>query len=289
MSLELKGIESKLKEYLERRLEQEGPVAERALWGWTMQFFAPQLKISTANLAKSYKMLYGRKIGAKTAEANILNNLRIILSSVKKSLLHTEKKIILGRQRMGRIFYARGQEGKIAGKIKKLVAGTGSRAEEVLKGLKRGPFPITPSHKKAVNMLEYYGLVETKKLGGKLYAVPEGQEGVVELKEAKEVETRRFPSHFRVWEPFKAGIWILKDGPAQKTIKFDMAAWDPENKIFYVALIKPYICRKDIADFREKITLLHLPAKAVVFCETLSNEAKKYAENWGIEIRLGGF
>ncbi|MBR9681557.1 MAG: hypothetical protein GOV00_02025 [Candidatus Altiarchaeota archaeon] len=289
MNLELRGLAPKLKGYLGDRLEKEGPVSERELWGWALEFFAPQLKVSSANLTKSYKMMYGRKIGAKTAEINILNSLRLLLSTVKRELSHTEKKIILGKERLGRIFYAGGQENQIRRKIRQLLGGTGSRAEEVLKAVGKGPFAITASHKKAVEMLEYYGLVETKKIGGKFYAVPEGHVGVVELEKGETVENRKFPSHFRIWEPFSAGIWILKDGPVKKTLRFDIAAWDPKNRIFYVGLNKTYVSQKDIMMLRERVGLLHLPTKTLIFCETHSKAAGKYAESWGIELRLGVF
>ena len=117
MKLELRGIEPKLKAYLQDKIENSGPLSEKELWKHTLDYFSPKMKISAENLAKSYKMMYGRKIGKKTAEMNILNNLRLMLSSIKKVLMHTERQVILGKDRHGRLFYGKGQEGRLPGKV----------------------------------------------------------------------------------------------------------------------------------------------------------------------------
>lgn len=287
MTLEMEGLAPRLTAYLRERIEEGGPVTEAELWNLAMEFFTPKLEGAKANLIKNYRLMYGRKIGKNTAEKNIINNFRLLLSEVKKDLLHSERPVILGRDHHGRVFYEKGQEGRISAKVRDVVMGTGSRADEVLKGIRKGPFYITPSHRKAADMLEHYGLVEIKKIGRKKHAVLPGQVGVAKLEKrgAKGEAGKRFPKRFRVWEPFRAGVWVLKDGPEQKNLRFDVAAWDPKNRIFYLGLDKEYVGKAELRKFKERAQMLHLPAKLVVFCGTTSKGAREYAKGWGIEIR----
>jgi|GEM_PF-2895832 len=287
MTLEMRGLTQKLTDFLGEQIADRGPVTERELWGMAMEFFTPQLQGASENLIKNYRVMYGRKIGRKTAERNIINNFRLLLSEVKQNLLHTEKPVILDRKHHGRLFYTQGQEGRLGDKVRGIVRDTGSRADEVLKGVVRGPFAITPSHRKAAEMLEHYGLVETRMLGGIRHAVATGFVGMIGMEEGKPGgRVGDFPPDFRVWRPFRAGVWLLRDGPEQRSLKFDVAAWDPENHIFYLGVKKKYVGRTDLMSFRERAGMLHLPAKLMIFCEQASEEAEKYAKSWGIEIRM---
>jgi len=279
---EFKGLKQKIREHLESVLKERGALTEKELWEETLAMFSPELKRYAEAFRQVYRKFYGRRIGKRTAELNVIDNLRRILSDVKKEIPHTEKRIIIGRRRFGRIFYARGREGEIGKKVREIVTKEGGRAREVLEGVKRGPFPITPSHEKAARMLEYYGLVEIKKIGGKRYAVEPGfVEVEVSMKKAKGL----FPEHFTVFMPFRVETLIIRDGPEKVKIKFDAAAWDPVNRIFYLALIKEYVGAKDVESFIRKYLLLRVPAKLVIFCKSIGERAEKIAEKWGVEIK----
>ena len=280
---EIKGLKERLKEHIERVLEEKGAVSERELWEEALAFFSPEMKKVAEKFRKVYRTMYGRKIGKKTAEINVLENLRRLLSDIKKEIPHTEKQIVLGNRRFGRIFYAPGKEGMIAKKVREIIKGSNSRAEEVLNGIKTGPFHITPSYRKAVEMLAYYGLVEKRKIGNKVYAVEPGWEGEIEVekREAKGL----FPEHFKVWKPFVAHVLVLKEGPEKKSIKFDIAAWDPLTKIFYLGIVREYVSEKEVRNLITNYLLLHLPAKLVVFCKKISDGGKKVCGAWGIEIK----
>jgi hypothetical protein len=131
-------------------------------------------------------------------------------------------------------------------------------------------------------MLAHYGLVERRKIGGVNYVVSPGYNPVdADFRESK----TRFPNHYKVWKPLKMETWVLRDGPAKVSLKFDLAAWDPVNKQLYLALEKEYAGLNHLKAFREKQLILGLPAKMVVFCKSMSDSASKYANRWGIELR----
>ena len=276
------GLEKSLLAHLSLVLEDKGTLSESELWDESLQFFSPNLGAMTLSLIKNYNIRFGRKIGEKTAKTNMLNNLRLIVSKIKKSLAHTHKPIIAGGKRFGRIFYAKGKEGQIQNKVKELVKKGGGHQWEVLKGIKSGPVRINPSNKRAVELLEYYGLVEIQKIGSPCAVKPGFK--ITELKKQKDTEA--FPKHFKTWKPFTIETWVLRDGPEKVKLKFDLAAWDPVNKLFYLVLKKKYIGLNHLKDFREKQIILGLPAKLKIFCEEISESARKYADKWGIEIKI---
>jgi len=274
------GLEKSLFTHLNFVLEDKGTLSESELWEASLAFFSPNLEKMTNNLIKNYKLSFGRKIGEKTAKTNILNNLRLIVSKIKKSLLHTHKPVIVGGKRFGRIFYSKGHEGQIQAKVKELVKKGGGHQWEVLKNIKNGPVRISPSNKRAVELLEYYGLLEVQKIGS-LCAVTPG----FKISNSKKSEVHEsFPTHFKIWKPFAIETWVLRDGPEKIKLKFELAAWDPLNKLFYLSLNKPYIGLTNLKNLREKQIILGLPTKLKVFCNDMSESAKKYAEKWGIEI-----
>jgi len=285
VSAEFKGLRDKLKEHLEIVLEERGALSERELWEEALGFFSPQLRKYADKFRIVYRKVYGRKIGRKTAELNVLDNLRRLLSEIKKEILHTEKQVIVGRKRYGRIFYAKGREGEIGKKVREIVEKAGGRAKEVLDAVKNGPLPVDPSHKKAVEMLEYYGLVETRKIGKKVYAVEPGfREIEVEIKKTKGL----FPEHFTVFKPFKTEVLIIRNGPEKLKLKFDAAAWDPVNRLFYLALVRDYVDVKAVDEFLKKYFLLRVPAKLVIFCKSISEKAREKAKSWGINVTVIG-
>ena len=276
-----KGLKASLKEHLLEKLA-EGPLAESELWDASMDFFAPQLRGMSASLIRSYRLQFGRKLGRKTAEMNIIRNLRLLLSEIKKELHHTERVVTAGGKRFGRIFYAKGQEGRIQRKVRELVEGVPGRQKEVLEGVKSGPVRITPGNRRAVEMLEHYGLVEVRRMGGAEWAVEPGYSPVrVERSQG----LGEFPSSFKVWRPFRIETWVLRDGPEKVKLKFDEAAWDPVNRVFWLAVKREYLGVRELRELRERAMLLGLPARLVAFCGEASRSAEKYAKAWGIDIR----
>ncbi len=274
------GLEKSLFTHLKFILEDKGLLSETELWEESLAFFSPNLEKMTGSLIKSYKLSFGRKIGEKTAKTNILNNLRLIVSKIKKSLLHTHKPVIAGGKRFGRIFYSKGHEGQIQTKVRELVKKGGGHQWETLKNVKKGPVRINPSNKRAVHLLEYYGLIEVQKIGAPCAVSP----GFKIVNSKKSESHEAFPTHFKIWKPFAIETWVLRDGPEKIKLKFELAAWDPVNKLFYLALNKKYISLSHLKTLREKQIILGLPTKLKVFCNDISESAKKYAEKWGIEI-----
>ena len=82
---EFKGLREKIKEHLMKVLEEKGALTEREIWEETLGFFAPKLKKYAEKFALVYRKVYGRRIGEKTAEINVIENLRRIVSL---SLIH---------------------------------------------------------------------------------------------------------------------------------------------------------------------------------------------------------
>jgi len=276
-----KGLEESLREHVKAELSK-GPLAESEIWEVALDYLTPRLPSMGSSLIRNYRMQFGRKIGKNTAEKNILAHMRLVLSRIKKGLLHTQKPVIAGGKRFGRIFYTRGQEGKLQAKVRSLVQKGGGIPLETLKEVERGPLKETPRNKRAINLLEHYGLVERRSIGGQTYAVAPGYSPVsAEFKESN----ARFPDHYRVWKPFKIETWVLRDGPTKVALKFDLAAWDPVNRQFYLALEREYVGLNHLKALREKHLILGLPAKLVVFCKSIGKAAESYAGLWGIEIR----
>ncbi|TRO62040.1 hypothetical protein E2P64_00715 [Candidatus Bathyarchaeota archaeon] len=204
------------------------------------------------------------------------------MSKIKKGWLHTEQPVIAGGKRFGRIFYAKGQEGKLQKKARELVFKGGGIQKETLEAAKKGPVKETPRNKRAINLLEHYGLLEARNIGGITYAVEPGYNPV----EASFREgVGEFPRHYRVWKPLKMETWVLREGPEKVSVKFDSAAWDPVNKQFYLGLKKEYVGLNHLKAFRERQMSLGLPARMVIFCKSISDSALKYAERWGMEVR----
>lgn len=278
-----KGLEDSVHGHLEEVLEERGPLSESELWEVVLEFLGPRMKGMEDKLRKSYRMRFGRKIGKKTAGKNIKQHLRLLLSKVKKGLLHTERPIIAGGNHYGRLFYARGQEGKLQAKARALVEEGGGNQLEVLQGVSKGPVKENPTNERAIDLLDYYGLVERREIGGEVHAVEPGYNPVEA--DMQERHAERFPDHFRVWEPFKLETWVLRDGPTRVSLEFDLAAWDPVNRIFHLALDRDYVGLNHIRRFKERHHLLGLPAKLLVFCGDISTSAERYAKRWGIEVR----
>ncbi|MBR9689549.1 MAG: hypothetical protein GOV01_01470 [Candidatus Altiarchaeota archaeon] len=275
------GLEKSLRTHLEGCLE-DGPMAESEVLEESLRFFSPNIPAMGTSLMRSYKLQYGRKIGKTTAQSNIKTNLRLLLSKVKKGFLSTEKQVIVGGNRFGRIFYRKGAEGKIQLKVRELIEKGGGNPLELLNSVKRGPVKMNPKVRRAFELLLYYGFVESKKIGSVLYITEIGYNPV---KFKGEKTSEKFPTHFRTWKPFKIETWVLQDGPTKVSLKFDLAGWDTVNKIFYVGLDSEYIGLSALKGFREKQVILGLPSKAVVFCKEISDGGEKYAKKWGIEIR----
>gem|GEM_PF-4847742 len=185
------GLEKAVKSHLMLVLE-EGPLSEKELLSAALSYFAPQKSAMTASLIRNYRLQYGRTIGKNTAERNLTNNLRLLLSKIKKDMLHTQKQVIIGRKRFGRIFYFRGQEGKIAEKVRNIILKEGGKQKEILLGIKEGPVKITPANQRAGELLEHYGLCEVKKIGKDKYAVVIGYKTVDFKSGSKE---SGFPEH----------------------------------------------------------------------------------------------
>ncbi|MBR9680170.1 MAG: hypothetical protein GOU99_03930 [Candidatus Altiarchaeota archaeon] len=277
------GVKAELKSALETALSEKGPMSEKELWEESIAFFDPKMRAAAGKLRRLYRASFGRKIGQKTAELNVVTELRSMLSSIKKQIKHTDKPIQLGKTHFGRIFYVKGQENQITKKLEQIVLSTPSRALEVLLGVRNGPMPITPSFKRAINLLHYYELIELRRIAGKTHAVELGWVGETMI-DSKPTDGP-FPSHFRIWKPFSASTWVLKEGPEKARMRFDLAAWNPIDRIFYLGLDRKYVGLKEIKALKEKSVLLHLPAKLVVFCQDISDSAKRYAEKWGIELK----
>jgi hypothetical protein len=280
INIATEGLEKSLKSHIVNALSDKGVIAESELWDEALSFFSPNIDNLTSSLVKNYKLMFGRKIGQKTAKTSIVNNLRLMLSKIKKDMMHTQKQVILGRRRFGRIFYSKGSEGKIQSKVNELVEKKGGHAKNVLKESENGPVKITPVNRRAVEMLEYYGLVETRNIGSPHAVKPGYREVKVNARES----AGNFPKHFRIYKPFSIQTWALKDGPEKISIHFDVAAWDPVNRIFYLGLEKEYVGLNDAKAFREKITLLGLAAKPVIYCKNISEGASSFCRGWGIDI-----
>lgn len=280
INIATESLEKSLKAHISGVLSDKGVIAESELWDESLSFFSPNIDSLTASLVKNYKLTFGRKIGQKTAKTSIVNNLRLMLSKIKKEIMHTQKQVILGRRRFGRIFYSKGSEGKIQSKVNELVNRKGGHALTVLKESENGPVKITPVNRRAVEMLEYYGLIETKNIGSP-YAVKPGYR---EVKVNAQESAGNFPKHFRIYRPFSIQTWALKDGPEKINLRFDIAAWDPVNKTFHLGLEKEYVGLNDAKAFREKITLLGLAAKPVIYCKNISEGAASFCRGWGIDI-----
>ena len=160
--IETEGLESQLRKHLKGRLKEAGPLSEQEIWEESLAFFSPNKRGMATKLAKSYKMRFGKKIGAKTADMNLMNHFRLMVSEIKKDLLSTERPVYAGRTRIGRIFYVRGQEGKIHKKVRELLSGKGGAQSDLLAGIESGPVKITPGRKRAADMLAHYGLLEIR-------------------------------------------------------------------------------------------------------------------------------
>ena len=281
--IETEGLESQLRKHLKEIIREKGPLSETELSDEALSFFAPQKKPLSAKLAKSYRMRFGKKIGARTADINLMNHFRLMVSDIKKDLLSTERPVYAGRKRIGKIFYSKGQEGKIHAKVRELILGEACIQSDVLKGIESGPVPVTPGRKRAVGLLSHYGLAESRIIGGKNHAVKPGYNPVKgDFEESKEL----FPGHFKVWKPFTIETWVIRDGPEKVKLQFNAAAWDPVNRMFLLAMEGEYVSVGQVRSFREKGILLGLPAKMVVFCKELSGGAREYAGKWGIEIKM---
>ena len=277
------GIGEELEKHLLKVLAEKGPLSEKELWEEAVAFFDPKLRPAAAKLRRLYRASFGHRIGQKTAEINVVRGLRSVLSDVKQELPHTDRPVQLGKLHFGRVFYASGQEEKVREKVREIVQKNPSRAKEVLDSVKKGPVWVSPSYKRAVDMLEHYGLVEIQRLGGKVYAVEPGWAGETRIE--SKPSGGLFPKGFKVWKPFSATIWVLREGPEKQRIRFDVAAWDPANRIFYLGAIKEHLGLSDLKSLREKALLLHLPAKMVAFYKNTSESAARYAQTWGIDMK----
>ncbi len=205
-----------------------------------------------------------------------------MLSEIKKELPHTNRQVVIGRKRFGRIFYASGKEGRIPAKVREIVEKNEGRAKEILKGVKRGPFRITPSYRRAAEMLEHYGIVELKKISGQLHAVEPGSvEADISVRESK----RGFPDHFTVYRPFRVSVLVLRNGPEKMKLSFDVAAWDPIDRIFYLGMDREYVGTGEVETLIRNYLLLRIPAKLVIFCRSISQRAREIAGRWGVEIK----
>jgi len=281
ISIATKGLEESLRDHVGTELAK-GPLSESEIWEAALDYLSPRLPSMSSALIRNYRMQFGRKIGKSTAERNISTHMRLVLSQIKKGFLHTERPIIAGGKRFGRIFYAKGQEGKLQAKARELVKEGGGIQQEVAGSVKKGPLKETPRNKRAIEMLTYYGLVEKKKIGGVSYAVAPGY-NPVDINEP--AATGKFPEHYRTWKPFRIDAWVLREGPAKVGLKFDLAGWDPVNRQFYVAVDKDYVGLNHLKAFRERHLILGLPARMIVFCRNISDSASRYAGKWGIDVR----
>jgi hypothetical protein len=281
ISIETKGLEQSLHDHLGTELAK-GPLAESEIWEVALEYLTPRLPSMSSTLIQNYRIQFGRKIGKKTAEKNIMTHMRLLLSKVKKGFLHTERPVIAGGKRFGRVFYARGQEGKLQAKVRELVKKGGGIQQEVVDGVNKGPVKKTPRNSRAIGLLAHYGIVERRRIGGAGYAVTPGY-NPVDINEP--VKAGKFPDHYKTWKPLKIDAWVLRDGPEKVGLKFDLAAWDPVNKQFFVAVDRDYVGLNHLKAFRERHMVLGLPARMLVFCGEISDSARKYAERWGMEIR----
>lgn len=281
--IETEGLESQLRKHLKESLKENGPLSEQEIWEESLAFFSPNQRGLATKLARSYKMRFGKKIGSKTADMNLMNHFRLMVSDIKKDLLSTERPVYAGRTRIGRIFYTKGQEGKIHIKIRELLIGKSGAQHDLLTGVESGPVKITPGKKRAVDMLVHYGLIEIRLMAGKNYAVKPGYNPVEgSFTKSKEL----FPEHFKIWKPFTIETWVLRDGPEKVKLQFNAAAWDPVNRVFLLAMEGDYVGVSQLRAFREKRMTLGLPAKTIVFCKEISDSAKNYAGKWGMEIKI---
>ncbi|MBR9680379.1 MAG: hypothetical protein GOU98_00980 [Candidatus Altiarchaeota archaeon] len=276
------GLEKTLKEHLLGVLE-DGPIFEKELMNVTLTFFAPTKDGMTASLIRGYKLQYGKKLGKNTAEKNLTNNLRLLLSKLKKGILHTQKPIILGKNRIGRVFYKHGHEGQIQEKVKSIISQDGGKQSKLLIQISKGPVKVTPVNKRVFELFVHYGLCEMQKISGEKYMTSVGY-NPVEI--VSKTYIGEFPEHFKIYKPFKIDTWVLQDGPKKISLRFDLAGWDPVHKLFYVATKKDYVGLSDLKNLREKAITLGLPVKISVFCDSISESAKKYASKWGLEINI---
>ncbi len=271
--IELKGLEGKLKEHLQSIIEEKGPLTERELEEEALKFLAALENRLIGKIVERYKIITGRRIGKNTAKMNLLKAFRNLLSRVKKGFLFTLKPVYDGKRRYGRIFYVRGQEGKIPVKVRSILLRGKGRAAELMRKIESGEaVEVTPVWKRAAELLEYYGLGRTYRVDGRLYFGPEGLE---KRFIPKRVEIEEKTSSIRV--PVLAGGKV-----GYRELSFDII--EVKDGCLILGIKKDYISIFDVKELQRKALLVNIPSKLVVVCKEISKRAEGFCRAWGIDV-----